>query len=39
VLSVLSPGAAGAVKITVLAGMGVVSEVRDIAPAAPPGTR
>jgi molybdate transport system substrate-binding protein len=30
---VLSPGAAGAVDITVLAGMGVVSGVRDVAPA------
>jgi ABC-type molybdate transport system substrate-binding protein len=33
VLSVLSPGAAGAIEITVLAGMGVVSEVLDVAPA------
>ena len=30
---VLSPGAAGSVDITVLAGMGVVSGVRDGAPA------
>jgi len=30
---VLSPGAAGAVDITVLAGMGVVSGMRDVAPA------
>ena len=29
----LSPGAAGAAEITVLAGMGVVSGVRDAAPA------
>ncbi len=29
----LSPGAAGAAEITVLAGMGVVSGVRDVAPA------
>ena len=33
VLSVLSPGAAGAAEITVLGGMGVVSGVRDVAPA------
>jgi hypothetical protein len=33
VLSVLSPGAAGAAEITVLAGMGVASGVRDVAPA------
>ena len=31
VMSVLSPGAAGAVELTVLAGMGVVSGVRDVA--------
>ena len=33
VMSVLSPGAAGAAELTVLAGMGVVSGVRDVAPA------
>jgi hypothetical protein len=33
VLNVLSPGAAGAAEITVLAGIGVVSGVRDVAPA------
>jgi molybdate transport system substrate-binding protein len=33
VLSVLSPGTAGAIEITVLAGMGVVSGVRDVSPA------
>jgi molybdate transport system substrate-binding protein len=32
-LNVLFPGAAGAAEITVLAGMGVVSGVRDVAPA------
>ena len=31
VISVLSPGAAGAAELTVLAGMGVVSGVRDVA--------
>jgi molybdate transport system substrate-binding protein len=31
VMSVLSPGAAGAAELTVLAGMGVVSGVRDVA--------
>jgi hypothetical protein len=33
VLSVLSPGVVGAVEITVLADMGVVSGARDAAPA------
>ena len=33
VMSVLSTGAAGAAELTVLAGMGVVSGVRDVAPA------
>jgi molybdate transport system substrate-binding protein len=33
VMSVLLPGAAGAAELTVLAGMGVVSGVRDVAPA------
>jgi molybdate transport system substrate-binding protein len=33
VLNVLSPGAAGAAEIIVLTGMGVVSGVRDVAPA------
>ena len=33
VMSVLSPGAADAAELTVLAGMGVVSGVRDVAPA------
>src|SRR6187549_3900800 len=31
VMSMLSPGAAGAAELTVLAGMGVVSGVRDVA--------
>ena len=33
VMSVLSTGTAGAAELTVLAGMGVVSGVRDVAPA------
>ena len=33
VMSMLLPGAAGAAELTVLAGMGVVSGVRDVAPA------